>query len=109
MIKISYILLFALLSNNVLAHCPSSFKPENVCLMLSENVIYIYDHKLEHNGPYKDLNKSSLSDIKSDGQSYKFSRLARGVYKIDSDKFLKKVLVELTNENKKISVNLKGE
>lgn len=106
MIKKSIILLLLSASLTVGAHCPASFKPENVCLMLDQNIIFIYDQKGEHNGPYKDFAKSSIESIKSKGTPVKFSHTSRGVYKIDSTQALKSVDIEILNANKKIPLKL---
>ena len=92
-------------SVNASAHCPATFKPEQVCLMLDQNVLYIYDHKAEHNGPYKDL-KSSLLSIKVDGKVVTFSRAARGVFKIESKSKLKAIDLEILNGKEKVNLKV---
>lgn len=95
------------------AHCPQGFKPEKVCLMLDQNVIYIYDEKLEHNGPYKDLASSSIETIKSEGAELKFARVARGIYRIEDKKPLKSLELVMINgkgkEKVKTHLKLKNE
>lgn len=98
-----------LLSINAYAHCPSSFKPEKVCLMLDQNVIFIYDEKLEHNGPYKDLTNSSIESVKSDGKEVKFARVSRGVYRIEDSKALKAIDVIVIKEKIKKTISVKAE
>jgi hypothetical protein len=97
--------LFLLLVANVYAHCPASFKPENVCLMLDQNNLFIYDHKLEHNGPYKDFTNSKLDTITQNGHSIRFQKAARGVYKLDSVTELH--AVDITIENNKLKKTFK--
>lgn len=106
MIKNTIAFLLLMASATAGAHCPTSFKPENVCLMLDENVIFVYDHKAEHNGPYKDFKESTIESVKVDGQSLKFSKIARGVFRIDSARPLKMVDIEIMNAKKKISLRL---
>ena len=100
------LLLFFSISFKTFAHCPTSFKPENACFYLDQNIIYVYDHKFEHNGPYKDLKESSLESIRTDGKVIKFSRIARGVFKIDSAITLKTVDIDILNAKKKIALKL---
>jgi hypothetical protein len=85
------------------AHCPATLKEERVCFMLEKNLLYTYDSKLEHNGPYKDLEKASLLEVKdSNNGQLKFSRIARGVFKIDSPQTQKSIIaVFLNGKNKK--------
>lgn len=89
------------------AHCPQGFKPEKVCLMLDQNVIYIYDEKLEHNGPYKDLATSSIETIKSEGAELKFARVARGIYRIEDKRPLKSLELVMINGKEKVKSHLK--
>jgi hypothetical protein len=109
MYKKAILFLVLITSVEAFAHCPTPFKPEGVCLMLSENVIYFYDHKGEHNGPYKDLQKSTLESVKSNGIALKYSKVARGIYRVVSEKILKQVDIEIINEKKKTSLKLNGE
>ncbi|MDO9181976.1 MAG: hypothetical protein Q7U04_06190 [Bacteriovorax sp.] len=88
------------------AHCPASFAPEKLCLMLDHNIIYIYDHKAEHNGPYKDFVSSKLLGGKSKQSSLNISRIAKGVYKIESAEILKSVELEVENAKKKTVIKL---
>ena len=101
--------LVLLVSISANAHCPVSFKAENACFMLSENVIYVYDHKAEHNGPYKDFKDSTLSNVKYEGNPIKFNRVARGVYRLDFNKSLKVIEIEITNAKKKAVLKLSAE
>ena len=63
MVKQFIIILLITASVSANAHCPSHFKPENVCFMLDQNIIYIYDSKGEHNGPYQDLKEKTGIDF----------------------------------------------
>lgn len=76
------------------AHCPAHGKTEKVCVMFDENTVYIYDEKLEHNGPYKDL-KGTLKITDTAGKTLVTKKLARGVYKIESKEIIKTIIVEL--------------
>ena len=102
---LKFITLLVLLSFTglVFAHCPAAYKEEKVCFMLDKNVIYIYDHKLEHNGPYKDFEKASISSIKTlKGEKLEYKKLARGIYKIESPADQRNLILELMiNKNKK--------
>ena len=95
--------LICLLTTSVaFAHCPSAFKEEKVCLMLDDNTLYIYDQKLEHNGPYKDLDKAMVVAIKAlDGKGLEFKKLARGIYKFESKVKEKTVVLEVSLDKKK--------
>jgi hypothetical protein len=75
-------------------------------MMLDQNVIFVYDQKEKHSGPYKDFKESSFESIKSNGQSLKFSKIARGVYRIESAQPLKTIDIEILNAKKKIPLNL---
>lgn len=89
------------------AHCPSSFKEEKVCLMLDSNMIYIYDQKFEHNGPYKDFAKAELQAIKStDGKKLEFKKIARGIYKFEAADKPKTVTVEVLLDKKKQDIKV---
>lgn len=67
------------------AHCPAMLKEESVCFMLEKNLLYTYDSKFEHNGPYKDLETASLVELKDhSGKSLKYSKISRGILRIDS-------------------------
>jgi len=89
------------------AHCPSHFRPENICFMLDQNIIYIYDKKADHNGPYQDLKESTIFSIKAEGKPLKFSHLARGLYKIDSIKQITNLELEIQNSKKTFIQKLK--
>jgi hypothetical protein len=92
------------------AHCPSAFKEEKVCLMLADNMVYIYDHKLEHNGPYKDLEKASVVGIKTlEGKNLEFKKLARGIYKFEAPTKYKNVVLEVTLDKKKKEIQVTHE
>ena len=88
------------------AHCPTHFKPEKVCLMLDQNVLYIYGEKAEHSGPYQDFKNTTIDSIKADGAALTFSQVARGIYKIEEKKRFTKVELEMTNDKKKASVTV---
>lgn len=75
------------------AHCPAHSKAQKVCFMLDDNKVYIYDEKLEHNGPYKDLN-SPLIFKDGNGKLLVSKKLTRGIYQIENKDQLKSVLVE---------------
>lgn len=107
MFKKSLATILLVSSLTVGAHCPQGFKPEKVCLMLDENVIFIYDEKLEHNGPYKDLATSSIDTIKSEGAELKFSRVARGVYRIEDKRPLKSLELVMVHGKEKVKSHLK--
>lgn len=83
------------------AHCPTSNKLEKVCLMLDQNIIFIYDENKEHNGPYTDLTQGTLESIMNDGVVLKFVRVARGVLRIESKKALKSVELIIVSKNGK--------
>lgn len=70
-------------------------------MMLDDNLVYVYDNKLEHNGPYKDFTKSQVLGFKSaKGEKLDYSKIARGIYKINSTK-QESVLIQVSL-NKKI-------
>ena len=84
------------------AHCPSFVKEEKICLMLDNNTLYIYDSKLEHNGPYKDFVKTEINSIKTlDNQKLIFKKIARGIYKFEAKNNEKNVILEVTFEKRK--------
>ncbi len=92
------------------AHCPSSFKEEKVCLMLDDNMLYIYDSKLEHNGPYKDFNKAQVEFIKTlDNKNLEFKKIARGIYKFQSAIKEKKIVIALIIGSKKKEIQVDHE
>ncbi|MFA6236007.1 MAG: hypothetical protein WC635_01665 [Bacteriovorax sp.] len=99
-------------SSHAGAHCPAPYKTEKACFMLEQNVIYVYDEKVKHEGPYKDLT-GTLESVNSDGADLKFSRIARGVYKIDHPAMVKTVELTLaetkTKNAKKTNLKLKSE
>ena len=75
--------------------------------MIDQNLIYIYDSKSEHNGPYKDFNKAVLEEIKDQkGIALKFSKVARGIYKIASTQDEKQVTAIVTFEKKKKEIKI---
>lgn len=88
------------------AHCPTHFKPEKVCLMLDQNVLYIYGEKSEHSGPYQDFKNTTLESIKADGAILNFTKAARGVYKIEEKKRFTKIELDLMSDKKKTSVTV---
>lgn len=107
MIKISLGALLLLISFQASAHCPGSYKPEKVCLMLDQNVIFVYDEKKEHNGPYKDLVASTLESVKSEGVEVKFSKVARGVYRIEYAKPLNTVDLVMSQTKGAVKTKIK--
>ena len=89
------------------AHCPSSFKEEKTCLMLDDNTLYIYDQKLEHNGPYKDFIKAQVESIKTmDNKKLDFKKIARGIYKFQSAIKEKNIILEVTIDKKKKEIQV---
>lgn len=112
MIKKYIAALVLILSTESFAHCPAHYKAEKVCFMLDENIIYIYDEKVKHEGPYKDL-AGALESMKADGADLKFSRIARGIYKIDHKPVLNSVDLTLvdgkTKNAKRTNLKLKSE
>lgn len=93
----------------LLAHCPASLKEETACFMLEKNLVYVYDQKVEHNGPYKDLT-AELKFVDSNGKTLAHERVARGIFKILAPKILSGVtaVVKLNNKIQK-KVLIKGE
>ena len=84
------------------AHCPARLPEEKVCFMLEDNMLYIYDEKLEHNGPYKDLEQAEVSSFKTaDGKKIDYKKLARGIYKFQSTEKYKNIELAVVI-NKKI-------
>lgn len=110
-IKITLAAIICLLtSTHAFAHCPAAVKEEKVCLMLDDNNLYIYDQKLEHNGPYKDLEKAVVTGIKSiEGKNLEYKKLARGIYKIESPTKFKSVVFEVTIDKTKKAIVVKHE
>lgn len=110
-IKNILIAILCLLTTSVaFAHCPSAFKEEKICLMLDDNMLYIYDQKLEHNGPYKDLEKASVVGIKTlEGKNLEFKKLARGIYKFEAPTKIKNVVLEVTLDKKKKEIQVTHE
>jgi hypothetical protein len=93
-----------------LAHCPSSIKEEKICIMLDDNMLYFYDQKVEHNGPYKDLERASVSSIKTlEGKSLNYKKIARGIYKFESLTKHKNVVLEVTLDKKKKEIQVTHE
>ncbi len=106
MFLLSLVLVYSISS---LAHCPNNFKYEHVCFMLDQNLLYIYDHKGEHNGPYKDLSKYKITNMTFNGNQLSFKRIARGVFKLENKENLKKIEVEMSNDKMKTVLNVYGE
>jgi hypothetical protein len=92
-----------------LAHCPGHFSAESVCFMLDQNLVYVYHQKFEHNGPYQDLKDNKISAFKSHGKSLEYTKKARGIYEIKSDKKLVEIEIELTKDKNKTVLTLKQE
>lgn len=107
-IKIIAAILTCLLASSLAyAHCPSAFKEEKVCLMLDDNTLYIYDEKIEHNGPYKDFLKAQVESIKTmDNKKLEFKKLARGIYKFQSTAKEKNILLEVSLDKKKKEIKV---
>ena len=91
------------------AHCPASFKPESICIMLDQNILYLYDHKSDHNGPYKDFISASIESVKSNDKTVKFSKSDRGIYKLESSEKLKSIDLLVLNGKEKINIKVKAE
>lgn len=105
--NIATILICLSTSSLAYAHCPSAFKEEKVCLMLDDNMLYIYDEKLEHNGPYKDFLKAHIESIKTmDNKKLEFKKLARGIYKFQSTAKEKNIVVEVSIDKKKKEIQV---
>lgn len=106
----SLLIFFSLTFSGIaFAHCPAHYKPEKVCMMFEKDTLYIYDEKLEHNGPYKDLEKADVTAIKSlKGLTLKFKKLARGIFQL-SENEAKGVIVEFTLDKKKQDVKVTHE
>jgi hypothetical protein len=104
-----FLLLTLFFYSNAYAHCPGHFKLESACLMLDQNLVYIYNQKFEHNGPYQDLKDYKISAIKNAGKNFEFSKKARGIYEIKSEKKLVDIEIELTNKKNKTVLKLKQE
>lgn len=78
--------------------------------MLDDNMLYIYDEKLEHNGPYKDLVKAEVTGIKTkDGKQLEYKKLARGIYKFQSSTKEKSVVIEMNIDKKKKAIKVDHE
>lgn len=76
-------------------------------MWLDNNFLFIYDHKLEHNGPYKDLKKAQVTGFKNKlGEELPFKKVARGILKIESTEIQKMVTVVLTKDKKNIELNV---
>lgn len=106
-LSLKTIFIYLITSSWVYAHCPSAIKEESVCLMLEDNMLYIYDNKLEHNGPYKDLSKSSIESIKTmDHKKLDYKKIARGIYKFQSATKEKKILLEVNIDKKKKEIQV---
>lgn len=75
--------------------------------MLDDNMLYIYDQKFEHNGPYKDLEKAFVVAIKTlDGKSLEYKKLARGIYKFEAPTKQNSVVLEVTLDKKKKDIQV---
>lgn len=108
--KFAVALLAFLSTHLAYAHCPSSFKEEKVCFMLEKNLLYIYDQKMEHNGPYKDFEKAELVAIKSTKNDIlTFKKVARGIYQIESADVIKAIKVEVSHNKKKEEIKVNHE
>lgn len=97
-----YLSLVILTSFALEAHCPAVLKEEKVCFMLEKNILYIYDSKLEHDGPYKDLVQASLIEIKDENNSsLQYKKLARGIMQINATKKIQKISAVFLVDKKK--------
>lgn len=75
--------------------------------MLDDNTLYIYDEKLEHNGPYKDFTKAQVESIKTlDNKKLEFKKLARGIYKFQSPSKEKSIVLAVTIDKKKKEIHV---
>ena len=105
-----YLLALLCFSPALYAHCPAQIKEDNVCLMLDVNTVYIYDEKLEHNGPYKDLVKSEVQGFKDAlGTKIESSKVARGIYKLNITKKLNTVTMIVKIDKKLKDIKIKHE
>lgn len=85
-------------------------KKKKICFMLEKNLLYIYDNKLEHNGPYKDLEKAEVLGLKSlKGEKLVYKKIARGIYKIEAAENFKSVLIEVSLNKKKSDIKVNHE
>ena len=109
MFKTLIFLINLLLISNALAHCPGHFAPEKVCFMLDQNLIYIYNEKFEHNGPYQDLKTYQVSHLKNADKKLEVTKKARGIFEIKSDKKLTEIEIELVKEKNRTVLKLKQE
>ncbi len=108
-IKITALIATFLTSATLYAHCPTHFEAEKVCLMLESNLLYIYSDKKTHDGPYQDLKHSSLESFTADGKNLKFSKTAKGVFKIEEAEKVKLVEVEFLVNKTKLKLKVKAE
>lgn len=75
--------------------------------MLDDNTLYIYDEKLEHNGPYKDLVKAQVESIKTlDNKKLEFKKIARGIYKFQSTAREKNIVLEVKIDKMKKEIQV---
>ena len=78
--------------------------------MLDDNTLYIYDEKLEHNGPYKDFVKAQVESIKTlDQKKLDYKKLARGIYKFQSPTKEKNIVLEVSIDKKKKEIQVAHE
>lgn len=78
--------------------------------MLDGNTIYIYDEKVEHNGPYKDLEKAEVIGFKNTaGVKVDFKKLARGIYKLNTTEKLNTVTMTVSASKKQKDIKIKHE
>jgi hypothetical protein len=97
-----------LISNTAaFAHCPAVYNAEHACMWLNKNMLYVYDHKSEHNGPYKDFKDAELTSIKSSaGSDLALKKIARGIFKLVASDLQKNVTVVLTADKSKIEIKV---
>ncbi|MBC7713194.1 MAG: hypothetical protein H7177_07640 [Rhizobacter sp.] len=105
--KIVLVLVLLSLQSVAFAHCPSTFKEEKVCMMLDKNMVFIYDHDVEHNGPYKDFVKADLTALKNEkGVALPFKKVARGIYKVDTTEPQTSLTAVVALDKKKTDIKL---
>jgi hypothetical protein len=100
MIKYFFLLFIIISSNCVSAHCPALYNLEKICFLLDENVLYLYSQKGEHSGPYLDLKMGTLAKVKSNGKVIPFSKIARGVYRLETKEGIKAAELEIQSGKK---------
>ncbi len=92
------VLLTFIFTTTVSAHCPALYPREKICFMLDQNILYVYDKKFEHNGPYKDL-VAGMKIMDTKGEIIKYERSARGIYKLRTTAIIKQMSLELKDQS----------